>query len=182
VIYEVSSDNDAATGNLHHVNKGWHANAHYIPPQAGARMISIKVQPSTLQAIIKAAICEVTGDALFITAYRSAVAITDYYSDILKRSAKNLNSDVLYDHFAKDRKFAEVISRTVSLLYFILSQHLICLQLAARLSNLHCSLKKTAAFEVKGFYNLIPGDACRDWVKHLISTAKYIYKRNNVSS
>lgn len=93
MVYEVSSDNDAH--DIHHVNKGWHTDAHYIPPQAGAQIISIKAQPPTLQAVIKAAICKVTGDALFITAYPSAVTIGDYYSDILKRLAKTLNSDML---------------------------------------------------------------------------------------
>ena len=114
MVYEVLSDDDDAV-NLHNINKGWHADAHYIPPQGGARIISIKAQPLMLQAIIKAAIREVTGDAMFITAYPSAVTIADYYSDILKRSAENLNFNALCDRFAEDNKFAEVISRVVSL-------------------------------------------------------------------
>jgi hypothetical protein len=32
-----------------------------------------------------------------------------------------------------------------------------------------------AVFEVKGFYNLIPGDACKDRVQKLITTTEYIY-------
>lgn len=113
MVYEVSSDDDAA--DLHHINRGWHADAHYIPPQAGARIISIKAQSPMLQAVIKAAIREVTGDAMFITAYPSAVTIAEYYSNILKRSAEIVNFNALHDRFMKDAKFAEVISRIVSL-------------------------------------------------------------------
>jgi hypothetical protein len=113
VVYEVLSDDDMA--DLHNINKGWHADAHYVPPQAGARIISIKAQPSMLQAVIKAAIREVTGDVMFITAYPSTVTIAEYYGNILKKSAENLNFNALRDRFVKDPKFAEVISRVVSL-------------------------------------------------------------------
>jgi hypothetical protein len=177
---EESSDDDAAKTQLH-VNEGWHRDAHYVPPQAGARIISIKAQPSALQAVIKAAIREVTGDALFETAYPSAVTVMDYYCDLLKRSAGSLNHLKLRVRFEKDRKFAEVISRVVRFSLVILSRHLILVQLAVRLSNIRCTLKKTAASEVKGFYHLIPGDACKERVKHLISTTEYIYVRSDVS-
>jgi hypothetical protein len=113
LVLKDSSDDDAT--DTCQVNKGWRADAHYIPPQPGARIISIKVQPPSLQAVIKAAIREVTGDALFVTAYPSAVTITDYYCDLLMGSAGNLHSDILRDRFEKDRKFAEVISRVVGL-------------------------------------------------------------------
>jgi hypothetical protein len=59
--------------------------------------------------------------------------------------------------------------------------YFICLQLGVRLSHLRCILKRTAAFEVKGFYNLIPGDACKDRVRKLITTTEYIYRRSEVS-
>lgn len=58
---------------------------------------------------------------------------------------------------------------------------LIYLQLAVRLSHVRCTLKRTAALEVKGFYNLIPGDACKDHVRKLITTTEYIYRRSEVS-
>lgn len=108
------SNDDVA--NPSRVNNGWHVNSHYIPPQAGARIISIKVQPSPLQSVIKAAIREVTGDALFVTAYPSAVTISDHYIDILKRSAGNLNLGALQERFEQDRKFGDVISRVVRFL------------------------------------------------------------------
>jgi hypothetical protein len=176
---ELSDDDVADT--LPDVNRGWHLDAHHVPPQAGTRVISIKAQPSSLQAVIKAAIREVTGDALFVTAYPSAVTVTDYYCDILKKCAENLNNPNLRDRFEKDRKFAEIISRVVGFSLSIMSQHLICLQLAVRLSNLRCTLKKAAASEVKGFYQLIPGDDCKERVKHLIETTEYIYLRNSIS-
>jgi hypothetical protein len=107
------SDDDNPHSHYHDVNNSWNLDAHYVPPQAGARIISIKAQPPSLQAIIKAAIREITGDALFITAYPSAVTITDYYCDVLKCCAENLHLDALCDRFEKDRKFAEVVSRVV---------------------------------------------------------------------
>ena len=123
---EESSSDDAADPSLdphyHIVNKGWHVDAHYVPPQAGARIISIKAQPSTLQTVIKASIREVTSDALFVTAFPSAVSTVDYYRDILKEAAGNLDLDALSDRFKKDRKFAEVISRVVRFPLIILSQ------------------------------------------------------------
>jgi hypothetical protein len=116
---EASSDDE--TVDVHQANKGWRADAHYIPPQSGARIISIKVQPPSLQAVLKASIREVTGDALFVTAYPNALTITDYYCDILKRSAENLRFEMLHDRFKSDPKFSEVVSRVVSFTSFILS-------------------------------------------------------------
>jgi hypothetical protein len=49
--------------------------------------------------------------------------------------------------------------------------------MAIRLSNIRCSLKRAAASEVKGFYQLIPGEACKARVKNLIATTEYIYPR-----
>lgn len=119
---EASSDDE--TVDTHQANKGWRADAHYIPPQPGARIISIKAQPLSLQAVLKASIREVTGDALFITAYPSALTITDYYCGLLKRSAENLRFDVLRDRFNSDPKFSEVISRVVCFLPFITTSYL----------------------------------------------------------
>jgi hypothetical protein len=107
-------DDDNPHSHYHNVNKGWNLDAHYIPPQAGACVISIKAQPPSLCAVIKAAIHEITGDALFITAYPSAVTVVVYYCDVLKSCAENLYFDALCDRFEKDRKFVEVISRVVS--------------------------------------------------------------------
>jgi hypothetical protein len=108
------SDDDNPHSNYRDVNKGWDLDAHYVPPQAGARVISIKAQPSSLRAVIKAAIHETTGDALFITAYPSAVTVAAYYCDVLKSCAEKHHLDMLCDRFEKDRKSAEVISRVVS--------------------------------------------------------------------
>lgn len=108
------SDDDNPHSRYHDVNKGWNLDAHYIPPQAGAHIISIKAQPPSLQAVIKAAIPEITGDALFIMAYPSAVTVMDYYCDVLKSCAENLHLDALCDRFEKVCKFAEVVSHVVS--------------------------------------------------------------------
>jgi hypothetical protein len=96
------------------VNMDWHQEAHYTPPAGGSRIISIKAQPQSLQDVIKTSICTVTSDAVFVTAYPNAVTIQDYFCEILKKSADNLNKQKLRDRFAKDRRFAEIISRVVS--------------------------------------------------------------------
>lgn len=107
------SDNDNSSSYNHDVNKDWERDAHYVPPQPGARIISIKAQSPSLQLVIKAAIREVTGDVLFVTAYPSAVTVTDYYHNILKKSAENPNLNILRDRFERDHKFVAVISRVV---------------------------------------------------------------------
>jgi Domain of unknown function (DUF6532) len=179
---EESSDDDAKDDVSYprDVNKGWQPDSHYVPPLAGARIISIKLQPSPLQTLIRVAIREVTGSALFDTAYPSPLAINDHYRNVLIESATHLNLAALQDRLKNDHKFAEVISRVVCFLHIFCcnSMILICIQLVIRLSNLRCGLKKIAASEVKGFYHLIPGDACRERVKRLTSTTEYIFSRH----
>lgn len=118
---ELSSDDAAITSP---VNKGWHLEAQYNPPKGGARIISIKAQPTSLQAVIKAAIREVVGDALFVTAYPNAVTATNYYCDVLKKRAEKLHNVKLHDRFEKDHQFAVVISRLVIFFRVIMSQRL----------------------------------------------------------
>ena len=50
------------------------------------------------------------------------MSTVDYYRDILKEAAGNLDLDALSDRFKKDRKFAEVISRVMRFPLIILSQ------------------------------------------------------------
>jgi len=76
-------------------------------------MISIKAQSPALQAVLKAAIREITGNALFITAYPSVVTIADYLCNTLKTAATNLNFSTIRDCFEDDHKFAETMSRVV---------------------------------------------------------------------
>jgi hypothetical protein len=110
---EESSDDNTSTHNDHNVNKGWDSSAHIVTPRAGARLISIKAQSPALQTIVKAAIREITGDALFSTAYPSAVTIVKYYCDILGSTAMTLNFLSIYQRFKDDDKFAETVSRVV---------------------------------------------------------------------
>ena len=112
----------------HDVNKGWDREAHFVPPQSGACIISIKAQSPALQAIVKAAIHEVTGDALFSTAYPSAVTVVDYFCDTLRTATENLNFSALCHRFREDHKFVEIISRIVShpmliLMLFLIFDH-----------------------------------------------------------
>ena len=111
---------DGDVPETHDVNKGWPLVAHFVPPLSGARTISIKAQPSPLQAVIKLAIREVTGDALFVTAYPSPVTIAGYYRGLLSKSASDLNLAALQDRLMNDHKFAEDISRIVRLFYLFI--------------------------------------------------------------
>jgi len=72
-------------------------------------MISIKAQSPALQVVLKAAICEITGNALFITAYPSVVTINKYLCNTLKTATKNLNLSTIYDRFEDDHKFVETM-------------------------------------------------------------------------
>jgi len=125
---EALSDDDTSIPCGCNVNKGWERGAHFVPPQLGAHIISIRLQSPALQMVIKAAIREITGDALFSTAYPSAITVADYFCDTLRATANNLNVSVLGHRFGKDRRFAETISRVVSppmsvLLLFLIFDH-----------------------------------------------------------
>ena len=76
-------------------------------------MISIKAQSPPLQTIVKAAIRTVTGDALFSTAYPSAVTVADYFRNTLRTTAEDLKFSTLSQAFEEDRMFVETISRLV---------------------------------------------------------------------
>jgi hypothetical protein len=118
---ESSNDNTSlAAPHVHSINKGWDTEAHLVPPNLGSCGICVKAQHPTLQAVIKAAICEVTGDALFVTAFPSVITTTSYFHDTLSTLAKNLNFPTLCRHFEEDPKFTEVISHVVSCLILVL--------------------------------------------------------------
>ena len=125
---EALSDDNTSIPRGRDVNKGWERGAHFVPPQSGARIISIRLQSPALQMVIKAAIREITGDALFSTAYPSAITVADYFRDTLRATADNLNVSVLGYRFGKDCRFVETISRVVSppmsvLLLFLIFDH-----------------------------------------------------------
>jgi len=81
-------------------------------------MINIRRQPSDLRAIIRAAICRVTADAIHETAYRPADGLTAYYRLILFRSAKSLHLIPYAKRFARDEEFGKAITRVVSMASF----------------------------------------------------------------
>lgn len=113
---EESSNDDTspAAPYVHDVNKGWDIEAHVVPPEMGSRGISVKAQHSTLQMVIKAAIRQAIGDALFVTAFPSAITTASHFRDTLSTSAKNLRFPILRRRFDEDPKFTEVIARVVS--------------------------------------------------------------------
>jgi hypothetical protein len=113
-LEETSNDNASMQSNDDD-KKELEDTACIVPPQAGAHNISIRAQSSALQLVIKAAVLEITGDALFTTAYPCAITFSGYLRDILRTAAKNLNLPVISHRFAEDRKYAEIISRVVCL-------------------------------------------------------------------
>jgi len=122
------SNDDISIPCGHNINKGWEHRAHFVPLQLGAHVISISLQSPALQTVIKAAIYEITGNALFSTAYPSAIIVADYFCDTLRAIADNLNISVLGHHFGKDCRFVETISCIVSppmsiLLLFLIFDH-----------------------------------------------------------
>lgn len=94
-------------------------------PAPGARMISIRAQAPEIQTVIKAAIRKITGDALFLTAYPSAITLAAYLRDTLATTAKDLKLSSLSLRFQGDHKFGESISRVVCHPSLILSLCLI---------------------------------------------------------
>jgi hypothetical protein len=55
-------------------------------------------------------------------------------------------------------------------------------QLNVRVSSVRSNLKKTALPEVKGFYQLIPGNECKTSMKQMTATTSYIFPRTSVRS
>ena len=88
-------------------------NNYYVPAQAGARLISLKAQPLELRTVIKAAICEVTGDAMFESTYPSSHMLNKYYRNVLKQSATQLGFSSLSNLHERYQESADVIAQLV---------------------------------------------------------------------
>ena len=70
-------------------NTRWE-NAHYVPKAPGARLISIRMQPPALRQIIRAAIRQVIGDAIFDNAYPPASDELTYFRKTLQSCTRKL--------------------------------------------------------------------------------------------
>lgn len=93
-------------------NANWE-HARYVPAAPGARLISIRLQPPALRQIIRAAIHQVIGDAIFDHAYPSASDELTYYRKTLRSCARKLKHDDYTEQFKTDLQFGIIVARLV---------------------------------------------------------------------
>ncbi|KAI0695826.1 hypothetical protein BC835DRAFT_1414648 [Cytidiella melzeri] len=139
-------------------NYGWPVAAHYVAPPPSLP-VSLKVQPSLLQQIIRTAIRSATGDYLFKTAYPSDKNHWKGLRTILRRCATRLELNEYAEHFEKDVAFGEDIAQI----------------LVARFANRRGDVKSNASTCAAGYYSLLPGEECKDRVKDLTESYTYIF-------
>ncbi|KAF8065172.1 hypothetical protein FPV67DRAFT_1628477 [Lyophyllum atratum] len=143
-------------------NSAWPLQAHYVPPPPGSRNLALTAQPAPVHALIKAAIRQVTGDALVVDAYPSPATIDDYFCQLLIGIAKDLGFLALSDRIAIDKALCDYISRL----------------LATRLSNVRCGAKKITLPKIETSYSLEGTNQERqEMVKRFLTTGDYIYPR-----
>ncbi|KAG5654271.1 hypothetical protein H0H81_005120 [Sphagnurus paluster] len=165
----ISDDESAATSSPHpppmvaDVNDAWPDEAHYVPPLPGARTIRINSQPPPLSTLIKAAIRQVIGDALFVDAYPSVSTIDNYFLQVLTDIGAHLEFPILVDRISVDRVLFSHIGRILS----------------TRLSNIRCLAKRATLPKVETAYLLTgTSDERKKKIEKLIETGDYIYPRN----
>ncbi|KAI0690833.1 hypothetical protein BC835DRAFT_1433959 [Cytidiella melzeri] len=139
-------------------NYGWPVAAHYVAPPPSLP-VSLKVQPSLLQQIIRTAIRSATGDYLFKTAYPSDKNHWKGLRTILRRCATRLELNEYAERFEKDVAFGEDIAQI----------------LVARFANRRGDVKSNASTCAAGYYSLLPGEECKDRVKDLTKSYTYIF-------
>ncbi|GLB45949.1 hypothetical protein LshimejAT787_4200050 [Lyophyllum shimeji] len=106
-----SANVQTAISNPANVNARWPLQAHYNPPPPGSRNLSLTSQPAPLHTLIKAAIRQVTGDALFVDMYPSVATIDDYFRQVLIKTANDLEYFALSDRLTTDKPLVDFISR-----------------------------------------------------------------------
>lgn len=163
------------------VNRGWPKAAHYVPPKSGAHAISLKAQPPLLQKVLKAGICQITGDALWETLFPQ---LGDAYKPCCKVLWACMNEcgyEDLVDCFTWDVKFGISMARIHCQLSSADVMH--HLQLTQRLSELWGKAKKAASGKPGSYYqlNIIeqPQDRQKSVVE-LLDQMAYIYPTNVV--
>lgn len=93
-------------------NTNW-GSARYVPAAPGARLISIRMQSSALRQIIRAAIRQVIGDAIFDNAYPAAKGELTYYRKTLRSCARKLKHEDYAERFKTDHHFGVIVARLV---------------------------------------------------------------------
>jgi len=98
-------------------NHNWPKEAQYVVAPSGKRLIQIGQQPEPISNIIRAAIRLSQGDVLFDSAYLAnpGMTIKTYYSITLRKCAKNMNLNVIFNRLNQDPIFANALGRIVSL-------------------------------------------------------------------
>ncbi|KAH9041105.1 hypothetical protein EDB84DRAFT_1267264, partial [Lactarius hengduanensis] len=132
--------------------------AHYVPPSKG-KLINLKLQPSSLLAIIRAGINQVIGDAIHETAYRPVNTVVQHHRTILWNVAKSLKYTAYVKRLQEDFVFGSSLSRVLN---GCLSAH-------------RSAVKQVATGKVEGFYQLIEGPRSYQVVEALTVGSTYIY-------
>jgi len=103
------------------VNKGWPAEAHYIPVVAGARTLGVTLQPPPLKRTFKNAIRVAIGNAMFDCAYPPVdnEKPVVYYCKILYKAAKSSGHRALAKRFQDDAELVKLASSVVCTPSFI---------------------------------------------------------------
>ncbi|GLB45106.1 hypothetical protein LshimejAT787_2000110 [Lyophyllum shimeji] len=157
-----SANVQTAISNPANVNARWPLQAHYNPPPPGSRNLSLTSQPAPLHTLIKAAIRQVTGDALFVDMYPSVATIDDYFRQVLIKTANDLEYFALSDRLTTDKPLVDFISRL----------------LGTRLSNVRCGAKKITLPKVETSFNLGgTSDERQEKAKALLASHDYMYPR-----
>ncbi|GLB39851.1 hypothetical protein LshimejAT787_0703610 [Lyophyllum shimeji] len=168
---EDTNNNDDSDGGRadHELHNGWSEDASYIPPISGApsRIISIKLQPRSLRVLIRDCIRQFTGDAHFKTGlYPRVEDLRAIYRSVILTCSQDLGLHAYHLRAQHDDEFVDHIGRI----------------LAVRLSKSRSDAKKITSGKVEGFYQLIPGEQCKEDVKHATSTGEYIYPKTTSGS
>ncbi|KAG6825967.1 hypothetical protein H0H92_001683 [Tricholoma furcatifolium] len=153
-----------ANSDIDTINVNWPLEAHYVPPQSGSRTISLTAQPHYVRALVRAAIRQCSGDALFIDAYPSPTTINAYFRGMFIDIANEMDLEAFSLRLQTDNILLDHLSHVLS----------------TRLSNLRCGIKKMTSPKVESSYN-INGTVSerREKVKTLITSGDYIYPRNH---
>lgn len=107
-----NEDEDQEQGKDVDPNSNWE-HACYVPEAPGSHLIGIHMQPSALRQIIRAAIHQVVGNAIFNNAYPSANEELTYYPKTLHSCAQKLKHEGYAECFKTDLQFGIVVTHLV---------------------------------------------------------------------
>ncbi|KAJ8507316.1 hypothetical protein ONZ45_g10302 [Pleurotus djamor] len=144
------------------VNDGWESEAHYEPIGPMSRSLSLKHQPTAFRETLQAAICFVTGDLAFDTAYpdTSVERHVKYHRQALIKCATSLGYTQLTRRFQKDTELVKLAATVLS----------------SRFSKARTDCKEVTDAQIEGFYlGTTPPNQVKERLAFLINDMNYIY-------